>query len=187
MSKITETALREAALAHLARFAATQAGLRRVLGNRIRRWARAAAQEGQDGEAIAAASLTANQQAAAIAARLVEAGVVDDALFAQARARRLRRSGRSVRATLAHLANKGVAAEVARASLAQDDMPDDLTAALILCRKRRFGPFAPPEPEPALRQKWLASLARAGFPGEVARHAVRLTRAEAEAHLGQAP
>jgi len=187
VSKITEAALRDAALAHLARFAATEAGLRRVLGNRIRRWARAAAQEGQDNEAIAHATLTATQQAAAIAARMVQAGVVDDALFAQARARRLRRSGRSARATLAHLAIKGVAGEVARAALCQEEMPDELTAALILCRKRRFGPFAPSDPEPAMRKKWLASLARAGFAGEVARHAVRLTRAEAEANLAQAP
>lgn len=187
LSKITEAALREAALAHLARFAATEAGLRRVLGNRIRRWARTAAEEGQDDEAIAAAMRTATQQAAAISARLVELGVVDDAQFAQARARRLRRSGRSARATLAHLTTKGVAGEVARAALSQDDMPGELSAALILCRKRRFGPFAPAEPEPALRQKWLASLARAGFAGEVARHAIRLTRADAEAHLARAP
>ena len=187
MTKITEPALREAALAHLVRFAATEAGLRRVLGNRIRRWSRSAAEEGQDSEAVAASVATATQQAAAIAARLVEAGVVDDALFAQARARRLRRSGRSARATLAHLATKGVASEVARAVLSQEDMPGELTAALILCRKRRFGPFASPDTDPALRQKWLASLARAGFSGEVARQAVRFTRAEAEAHLAEAP
>ena len=187
MRKITEAALREAALSHLARFAATEAGLRRVLGNRIRRWARAAAQEGQDAESVATARATATQQAAAIAAQLVQAGVVDDALFAQARVRRLRRSGRSSRATLAHLATKGVAGQVASAALSQEDVPDELTAALIRCRKRRFGPFAPPDSDPALRQKWLASLARAGFAGEVARHAVRLTHAEAEAHLGQTP
>lgn len=186
MSKITETALREAALAHLARFAATEAGLRRVLGNRIRRWARVAEQEGQDGEAIAAAVAAANAQAAAIAARLVQVGVVDDAVFAAARARRLRGGGRSARATLAHLAAKGVAGEVARAALAHEDMPDELTAAIILCRKRRFGGFAAAQPEPALRQKWLASLARAGFAGEVARRALALNRAEAEALLDAA-
>ncbi len=185
MSKITEPALREAALAHLARFATTEAGLRRVLGNRIRRWARTAAQEGQDADAIAAATATALAQAAAIAARLVQAGAVDDALFAQARARRLQGSGRSARATLAHLSAKGVAPETARAALAQEDMPGEFTAALILCRKRRFGPFAAAAPEPPLRQKWLASLARAGFGGEVARQALALPRAEAERLLAE--
>ena len=48
--------LREAALAHLARFAATEAGLRRVLERRIARWARAAEAEGQAREAIAAST-----------------------------------------------------------------------------------------------------------------------------------
>jgi len=186
MPKITEPALREAALAHLARFATTEAGLRRVLGNRIRRWARTAAQEGQDPDAIAAATTTALAQSAAIAARLVQAGAVDDALFAQARARRLRGSGRSARATLAHLSAKGVAGETARAALDHDDMPGEFTAALILCRKRRFGPFAATQPEPPLRQKWLASLARAGFSGEVARRALATPHAEAEALLAEA-
>ena len=185
MTKITETALREAALAHLARFAATEAGLRRVLGNRIRRWARAAAQEGQDAEAIVARTAAALADAAAIAARLVQVGVVDDAVFAQARARRLRGSGRSARATLAHLSAKGVATETARAALDHEDMPDELAAALILCRKRRFGGFAPATPDAPLRLKWLASLARAGFGGETARRALGMSRAEAEAHLAQ--
>lgn len=186
MPKITEPALRDAALAHLARFATTEAGLRRVLGNRIRRWARTATEEGMDPDAIASTTATAQAQAAAIAARLVQAGAVDDALFAQARARRLQGSGRSARATLAHLSAKGVAAETARAALAQQDMPGEFTAALILCRKRRFGPFATATLEPELRRKWLASLARAGFSGEVARRALALTRAEAEHMLDEA-
>ena len=186
MPKITETALREAALAHLARFATTEAGLRRVLGNRIRRWAREAAAEGQEPDAIAATAATAQAQAAAIAARLVQAGAVDDALFAQARARRLQGAGRSARATLAHLAAKGVATETARAALAQEDMPGEFTAAIILCRKRRFGPFAAAAPEPELRRKWLGSLARAGFNGDVARRALALSRTEAEHLLAEA-
>lgn len=180
MPKITESSLHNAALAHLARFAATEAGLRRVLGNRIRRWAREAEAAGQDPESVAAEVAAANQRAAAIAARLAQAGAVDDAGFARARARRLMGGGRSARATLAHLAAKGVAGETARAALDQEDVPDELTAAVILCRKRRMGPFATAEPDPAIRQKWLASLARGGFDGETARRALRLTRPEAE-------
>ena len=186
MTKITEAALREAALAHLARFATTEAGLRRVLANRIRRWARAAAQEGQDPDAIGIATTAALAQSVMIAARMVQVGAVDDAVFATARARRLRSSGRSARATLAHLSAKGVASETARAALGHEDMPGEFTAALILCRKRRFGPFAAAMPEPALRQKWLASLARAGFSGEVARRALATPRVEAEQCLAEA-
>ncbi|MCU0945804.1 MAG: RecX family transcriptional regulator [Rubritepida sp.] len=182
-----EAALREAALRHLARYAATEAGLRRVLGNRIRRWARAAEQAGQDAEGIAAAAAAARAQATAIAARLVAAGAVDDAAFAVARARRLRAGGRSARAALAHLAAKGVAAETARAALESHEVADELTAALVLCRRRRLGPFAAAAPTPELRQRWLAALARAGFAGSVAREALGCAREEAEARLRAAP
>lgn len=187
MPKITEAALHNAALAHLARYAATEAGLRRVLGNRIRRWAREAEAAGQDPDEVAAELRAALARAAAIAGRLVQAGAVDDAGFAQARARRLMGGGRSARATLAHLAAKGVDGETARAAIGQEDVPDEATAAVILCRKRRIGPFGPPEPDPLLRRKWLAVLARAGFAGDVAQRALRLEREAAEELLAARP
>jgi regulatory protein len=180
---LDEASLREAAQRHLARFAATEAGLRRVLGNRIRRWTREAAEAGQDAEAIATEAARAQASVATIAARLAEAGAVDDAAFALMRARRLRGSGRSGRAALAHLAAKGVPAEVAREALAHEEVPDEFTAALVLCRKRRFGPFAATPPEAEQQRKWLGTLARAGFSGDVARRALGMPRAEAEAAL----
>lgn len=157
--------------------------MRRVLGNRIRRWTREATQAGQDAEVIAAEAARAQASAAAIAARLAEVGVVDDAAFALMRARRLRGAGRSGRAALAHLAAKGVPAETAREALAHEEVPDEFTAALVLCRKRRFGPFAAAPPEAEQRRKWLGTLARAGFSGDVAHRALNLPRAEAEAAL----
>jgi len=184
--KLDEASLREAAMRHLARFSATEAGLRRVLGNRIRRWARAAEQAGQDPEAIAAEMTQARARAAAIAARMVQAGAVDDAAFAVARARRLRGAGRSAAAALAHLAAKGVAAETARAALAHEEVPDEMTAALVLCRRRRIGPFGPAAPEPEVRRKWQGVLGRGGFSGEGARRARALDRAAAEAQLAAA-
>ncbi|MCX8133034.1 MAG: RecX family transcriptional regulator [Roseococcus sp.] len=182
-----DAALREAALRHLSRYAATEAGLRRVLHNRIRRWARAAEAAGQDADSVARAAAAARARADAIAARLVAAGAVDDAAFAAARARRLLAGGRSARAALAHLAAKGVDAATARAALAGEEVPDELTAALVLCRRRRLGPFACAAPEAETRRKWLAALARAGFPGEVARRALATPREEAEALLARRP
>ena len=52
----SEARLHAAALAHLARFAATQAGLAQVLARRVDRWARRAEAEGQDAEAVATAA-----------------------------------------------------------------------------------------------------------------------------------
>lgn len=172
--------LREVAIAHLARFAATEAGLRRVLLRRVARWAREAEAEGQAD--IAARAAAARAAAAEVARRLVAEGAVDDAAFAQSRARRLLRAGRSRRAALAHLRDKGVAAATAAAALPAGEEAE-LAAALAFCRRRRLGPFGPAEPPPEARQKALAALARAGFPQAVALAALRLAPAEAEALL----
>jgi regulatory protein len=162
--------LREAALAHLARFAATEAGLRRVLQRKVDRWARAAEAFGMTD--LAPAIAAGKQAAAEVARQLAAAGTVDDAAFAESRARRLLRTGRSRRAALAHLAQKGVDAETAAAALPAGEGAE-LDAALALCRRRRFGPFGPADILPEAYRKALATLARAGF-----------DRATAEAALG---
>lgn len=171
--------LREAALAHLARFAATEVGLRRVLARRVDRWARRAEAEGREVGAEVAAGKAA---AATIAREMVAAGAVDDAAFAESRARRLARTGRSRRATLAHLAAKGVGGEVAAAALPEGPEAE-LDAALAFCRRRRIGPFARGEEAPEARAKALGALARGGFPREVAERALRMDPAEAEDRL----
>src|SRR5579875_349110 len=103
-ARLDEAALREAALTYAARYGGTAAAMTRALDRRIRRWADALlAAEAPDREAIGI-------QAAArrVVASLGELGAVNDAAFAESRARRLRRSGRSRRAVLAHLGAKGV-------------------------------------------------------------------------------
>ena len=203
-------ALHEAALAHLARFAATQAGLLRVLERRIDRWLRAATAEtpadptGAASEQRAAAAAIARAAAQGVVARLAAAGAVDDAAFAESRGRSLGRAGRSRRATLAHLQARGVAPELARASLPEDPEAE-LAAALAHARRRRLGPFASAAPsdrgstaaeadEPgeareaseaarAAHRRALANMARAGFPQEVASRALGLDPEAAEALL----
>lgn len=177
----TEASLHEAALAHLARFAATRAGLLRVLSNRIARWARTAElAEDERAGAVAAARAAAE----AVVARLAAAGAVDDAAFATARARRLARAGRSAQAIAAHLAAKGAggAADDAIGS-ALPDPEAELAAALIAARKRRIGPFAPPDMPPEVRRKALAVLARAGFSRAAAEAALAMDAEEAEARI----
>lgn len=186
----TEASLHEAALNHLARFAATEAGLRRVLFRRVDRWAQRARAElagaptgGGDEEEIARIAAAAKAAAAAVARRMVAAGAVDDAAFAESRARRLNRAGRSRRAIAAHLAAKGVPPEAAQAALPEGEEAE-FQAALAYCRRRRLGPFArdtgddglPPE----ARQKALAALARAGFAHDVARRVLEVEPEAAE-------
>ncbi len=175
----TEARLHEAALAHLARFAATEAGLARVLARRVDRWARRAEAEGQDSEAVAEAARQARQAAVAVARRMVVAGAVDDAAFAASRAKRLARTGRSRRAISAHLAGKGVATAVAQAVLPQDEV----AAALALCKRRRFGPFAREAMEREAKLKALAVLGRAGFSRDAADAALTMEPEAAEDRL----
>jgi regulatory protein len=172
--------LREAATAHLARYATTEVGLRRVLMRRVDRWARAAEAFGMTD--LAPLIAAGKQAAAEVAREMAAAGTVDDAAFAESRARRLLRGGRSRRAALAHLAQKGVAAETAAAALPEGEAAE-LDAALALCRRRRIGPFALGEAPPEQRQKALAALARAGFGRGIAEQALRMDPEEAETRL----
>lgn len=171
----TEAALEEAALAHLARYAATRASLLRVLERRIARWADATAAD----EAAVAAARAAAQR---VVERLAATGAVNDAAFAEARARRLAREGRSAVAIAAHLAQRGAAEEAGAAIEAA--LPDDeaaIAAALIALRRRRLGPFGP-DPY-ASREKAMAALARAGFSRRIAEAALATAPEEAELRI----
>lgn len=170
--------LHDAALTHLSRFAVTEAGLVRVLDRRIDRWVRRAALEGMDTDAAALSRRAARE----VAAALVQSGVVDDQAFADARARRLTRAGRSRRAVQAHLAAKGVAAPLVQAALPDEDA--ELSAALAYACRRRLGPFRiasaepgpddPDAPDLDRMRRELGAMARAGFPQPVAQQALRM-------------
>lgn len=173
-----EAALHAAALAYLARYSATEVGLRRVLDRRIDRWAR-----DRNREEVSVQVAKARQAVLAVVARLAASGAVDTAAFAVGRAHSLARGGRSRRAIAAHLVAKGVDAETVRATLAGDPS-EELAAALALAARRRIGPFRPGEPPDDIgRRRELAVLARAGFPQAVATEALRTGRDEAEAML----
>jgi regulatory protein len=178
--------LQEAALAYLARYAATERGLRRILERHIDRWARAASSVGGDPEAMARQAATARDAARGVVTRLVAAGAVNDAAFAAGRARSLARAGRSRLAIAAHLAAKGVGNEAVRAALG-DDGDSELPAALISARRRRIGPFRQCDaPEPTQRQKELAALARLGFTRDVAERALAMDRDDADTLINKA-
>lgn len=175
--------LHAAALSHLARYGATRATLLRVLDRRIDRWAGAAREAGA-AEDLPAAVAAARRAAREVVARLVQSGAVNDAAFAQSRARRLQRTGRSRRATLAHLAARGVTGEAAQGAVPADPEAE-FAAAVAFLRRRRFGPFRAGATEADAARRELAALARAGFAAETARRALALTRDEAEVVLAE--
>ncbi len=176
--------LHRAALAYLARYAATKVALRRTLDRKLERWGRAAEAE-LGAEAVASHLAAARKVVNEVVARLAAAGAVDDATFAAGRAGRLIRAGRSRRAVIAHLVGKGVAGETAAAALPADP-ETELVAALVLARRRRIGPFRPSKhPDRAEARRELGILARAGFARAVATRALRLDREEAEARVSR--
>lgn len=166
----TETTLREAALNYLARYATTEAGLRRFLHKRIDTWARTVEEPGERAQGLKSC-------VPGIVARMVELGLVNDAVFAESRAKGLALGGRSRRAITARLVAKGIDPNQARAVLPEDE-GGELISALILARKRRIGPFRLTAGADPNRE--LGVLARAGFPREVAQRALSFDPEQAE-------
>lgn len=161
----TAARLERAAMAHLRRFTASVADLRRVLRRRIAR-AEARGLE-TDRPALEAAIDD-------IIERFSARGLLDDAALARGLTRSLRRRGLARRAIAYKLRQKGIAAELIRDALAEtdaaveDDLDPELLAAWRLARRRRLGPFRRAE-RAERRQRDLAALGRAGFGFGIAR------------------
>ena len=147
--------LDELALTYVARFATTAARLEAYLRRKL-------AERGWDGPAPA--------DPAAVAARCVQAGYVDDAAYARMKQGSLLRRGYGPRRVAQALALAGVADDV------RQDMPDCAAdarrAALALAAKRRFGPFGPALPDRPTREKQIAAMLRAGHALDTARRLV---------------
>ncbi len=171
--------LYQAALSHLARYAATEAGLRQVLMRRVDRWARLQ----PNPEAAAPAVAAAREAIEGVIRRLAEAGAVSDVAFAESRAKTLLRAGRSKRVVQARLVAKGVTSDVARAA-SETDADAELAAALVLVRKRRIGAYrSAEEADGSVRMKEMGLLARAGFSRDIAEQALATPRDEAERRI----
>lgn len=168
-----ESALREAALKYLSRYASTRAGLIRVLDRRVDRWARATGDAEADGVRAARALVR------SVAAKLAEQGAIDDGAFAETRARKLARSGHSRRAIAAHLAARGVAAETV-ATRVPATAEVEFAAAITCTLRRRIGPFRRAPVDADGHRRELGMLARAGFGHDIAARALALPSEEAE-------
>ena len=175
-------ALENAALHYLQRYTASSAQLRRVLRRRV---LRAAMVEAVDTAAVHA-------EIDRLIARYLAAGLLDDRRYAEVQAESLGRRGTSRHRIRQRLAAKGVDADLVDGALqtvAEESGASDLTAACILARRKRLGPYRRTGDRAAYRQKDLAALARAGFSLAIARRVLaapdiaaleRLARGEEE-------
>nr|WP_255574047.1 RecX family transcriptional regulator [Erythrobacter sp. SCSIO 43205] len=152
-----DTSLRDLALSYAARFATTGAKLEGYLLRKIRE--RGVAEDG-DGRIQ-------TLDVSALVARLVELGYVDDEAYARSKTRDLTARGYGARRVSQALWAAGVD-EMTQ----QDTAPSQATlrrAAILLAKKRRFGPFGieADEEEPSeivhkRREKQVAAMLRAG-------------------------
>lgn len=173
LAELTDIALR-----YLGRYAATEAGVHRVLMRRIDRWLAQTATTSEETRAMLRALVP------QVVARLAVAGAIDDRSFAEARGRSLRREGQSRQSARAKLIAKGVPAALARQAV-DDDPEVELSALLIAARRRRIGPFAASRAEGSDRDstKDVARLVRAGFAADLVRRALTMSLEEAEQRI----
>jgi regulatory protein len=165
---ITARYLENAATFYLERYPSTAEGLRRVLNRRVRK------------AEIAEAPVIDNVQQviAALVAKFVQAGVIDDKAFAQTKARALHRRGTSTRLTRQKLQLAGVDGDTldkAMAGLDQeldtDPRQREWQAAVALARRRRLGPFRQKD-RTEHRNRDLAAMARGGFDYQLAKKVI---------------
>lgn len=154
---LNETSLRDLALSYVARFATTGAKLEGYLARKLRERGIA---EDEDGRAQ-------TPDVAALVTQLIELGYVDDEAYARSKTRDLTARGYGARRVEQTLWAAGVD-ETTR----EETAPGEAAvrrAAIMLAKKRRFGPFGvrSNEDEPAeiahkRRQKQVAAMLRAG-------------------------
>ena len=161
---LTEAALRDLALAYVGRFATSGARLERYLSRKLKE--RGWAEEWEP-------------DIAALAARFIELGYLDDAAYARMKGAAMQRRGLGAGRIRGALTADGIA-EDDRADALDEAQAGRWDAANALARKKRFGPYAPEPADRGLREKQIATFVRAG-------HDFATARAWVEAAPGEFP
>jgi regulatory protein len=159
---VTRDRLERIALHYLERFSASAEGVRQILRRRVDRAARVHETDREQADAWVRE----------VVDTLVRAGLVDDRLFAEGKARSLFRKGEPPARIRQALASKGVDGATIDAALAEtlevSENPE-LDAARAYCKRRRLGPFRrDPDGRAEAFRKDLGALARRGFSSAIA-------------------
>jgi regulatory protein len=170
----TPQSLANVALHYLGRYAASEASLRRVLENRLRRVAMQNPVFAADHERNRMLRDAIEQ----IIATHKRTGILNDAVFAETKVNSLRRQGRSRRAIQQKLGAKGVSSAIIAVAIEQNAdsaAPEEveLKAAMALARRRKLGPFRKTPADEDRRRKDFSALARAGFSSAIARQVLK--------------
>lgn len=172
--KITEKYLYNSGLAYLQRFTSSVPNFRRVMGRKIDK--SCTYHKEQEREACLAMLET-------TIATFERQGLLNDAAYLQGMITSLRRRGLSKQAILSKLQQKGLGQEAILETLKAHDSDmgnenPDLTAAILLMRRKRLGPYRKTREENKNRE--LSALARAGFGFDIAQKSLSMDMDEAE-------
>lgn len=152
LAPLDGVALERLALRYVERFATSRGRLSAYLTRKLR-------EHGSSGEV----------DPAVIAERMVERGYIDDAAYAEARARSMARRGYGARRVMQALRYASIDAEEI-ASVTETLSAVD--AALAFARRRRIGPFAAAAADRLERERQIAAFLRAGHGYPLARRIV---------------
>lgn len=144
--ELNDSSLQELALFYVGKYATTRAKLRAYLARKIR-------ERGWEGDGTPNLDRLIN--------RLAGLGYVDDAAYALSKSRALSARGYGKQRLAQKLRLDGVEEKDRTAADAHAD-EQSVTAALRFAERRRLGPFANAAPDPRQREKWIATLVRAG-------------------------
>lgn len=158
LSPLNQADLERLALRYVERYATTRGRLATYLRRKIR-------ERGWDGEVAA--------DPVALAERMAELRYVDDRAFAEMRAGSMGRRGLGARRIEQALRFDGID-EQDRSAVSSMLEEEATTSALAFARRKRIGPWAREAADPALRQKQVAALVRAGHAPDLARRIVRI-------------
>jgi regulatory protein len=144
--QLNDSSLQELALRYVGKYATTRAKLRSYLSRKLR-------ERGWSAEK--------QPDLHALAERFAELGYVNDAAYALSKSRALSARGYGKRRLGDTLRLDGVDERDQAAAHALAD-EEAVSAALRFAQRKRLGPFAATAADPRQREKWIASMIRAG-------------------------
>lgn len=163
--KVTVQRLHNQALSYLDKFPTTAGKMRNILINKCKKPAEFHEQDWEEILEIIDSEIE----------RLTKAGILNDKLYAQSKARVLARRGKSVRMIKASLIDFKIEEDNiddAVAQLGETEQQADILSAINYVKRRKFGPYRDEESRKERREKDMTALARVGYSYEIARKVI---------------
>lgn len=185
-NKIQLPNLKEYALNYLARYNNTEAGLVKLLKQKVNRWIKIIQNdEEQNYQQVLQEAYHHIEQ---IVKNLKQKGIINDETFVTSKIPTLIRAGCSLKQIQNRLLQKGVKQSLIQSSLKEYQNDNfELLSALVYVRKRKIGPFRSKSihKKMNLEEREQMILARRGFSFTILKQVLSMNQSEAEEYLDQ--